>query len=59
LELKYESSTYSTMKFPLKNYPFRGEGIYLLLGKVVEEFGYASLEVHKMAKMAMLKNPIG
>ncbi|OYT12171.1 MAG: DNA polymerase III subunit alpha [Bacteroidetes bacterium 4572_112] len=55
-----EGNLFDTVHFPdsLKNYPFRGEGIYLLLGKVVEEFGYASLEVHKMAKMAMLKNPI-
>ncbi len=42
----------------LKQYPFRGDGIYLLLGKVVEEFGYASLEVQKMAKMPLRPNPI-
>ncbi len=44
---------FDTVHFPpsLKRYPFRGYGVYLLLGKVVEEFGYAMLEVEKMAKM--------
>jgi len=35
----------------LENYPFRGSGSYLLQGKVIEEFGFASLEVEKMAKL--------
>ncbi|MFN8210388.1 MAG: DNA polymerase III subunit alpha [Bacteroidales bacterium] len=35
----------------LEKYPFKGSGTYLLLGKVVEEFGFASLEVEKMAKL--------
>ena len=35
----------------LKNYPFKGSGTYLILGKVVEEFGFPSLEVEKMAKL--------
>ena len=35
----------------LKDYPFRGEGIYLILGKVTEEFGFPSLETEKMAKL--------
>jgi DNA polymerase-3 subunit alpha len=41
----------------LKKYPFRGDGIYLVLGKVVEEFGFPSLEVEKMAKMPFKSNP--
>ncbi len=55
-----EGNLFDTVHFPdsLRNYPFKGEGVYLLLGKVVEEFGYASLEVHKMAKMGLLKNPL-
>ncbi len=50
---------FDTTHFPgtLKKYPFRGEGIYLLLGKITEEFGYASLEVEKMAKMPFRPNP--
>ena len=52
-----QGNLFDTVHFPnsLKNYPFRGEGMYLLLGKVVEEFGYASLEVHKMAKMGLVE----
>jgi DNA polymerase-3 subunit alpha len=41
----------------VKNYPFRGDGIYLVLGKIVEEFGFPSMEVQKMAKMPMKKDP--
>jgi DNA polymerase-3 subunit alpha len=50
---------FDTVHFPpsLKNYPFRGDGIYLILGKVVEEFGFTSLEVEKMAKMPFKANP--
>jgi DNA polymerase-3 subunit alpha len=35
----------------LKEFPFKGWGVYLILGKVVEEFGVPSLEVKKMAKL--------
>lgn len=35
----------------LKMYPFQGDGMYLMLGKIVEEFGHPSIEVQKMAKM--------
>ena len=35
----------------LKNYPFQGNGTYLMLGKIVEEFGHPSIEVQKLAKM--------
>jgi hypothetical protein len=35
----------------LKNWPFRGSGTYLILGKVVEEFGFPSVDVEKMAKL--------
>jgi len=44
---------FDTVLFPqvLKNYPFQGDGVYLLLGKVTEEFGQASLQVEKMERM--------
>ncbi len=50
---------FDTVHFPpsLKYYPFRGDGMYLILGKVVEEFGFPSLEVEKMAKMPFQANP--
>ncbi len=48
-----EGNFFDTTHFPdsLVNYPFKGAGTYLILGRVVEEFGYASLEVKKMAKL--------
>jgi DNA polymerase III alpha subunit len=44
---------FDTTHFPqsLKNFPFKGAGTYLILGKVVEEFGYPSIEVEKLAKL--------
>ncbi len=35
----------------LEEYPFKGSGTYLILGKVIEEFGFPSVEVEKMAKL--------
>jgi DNA polymerase-3 subunit alpha len=40
----------------LASYPFRGSGTYLVLGKIVEEFGFPSIEVEKMAKMPVKKD---
>ncbi len=59
--LDNEGNFFDSVHFPnsVKAYPFRGDGIYLLLGKIVEEFGYASIEVYKMAKMALIENPVG
>ncbi len=50
---------FDTVNFPdsLKLYPFRGYGVYLILGKVVEEFGFPSIEVKKMAKLPYKKDP--
>ena len=44
---------FDTVHFPqaLKAWPFQGDGVYLLFGKVVEEFGYPSLEVEMMARL--------
>ncbi|MEQ7801383.1 DNA polymerase III subunit alpha [Pedobacter sp. ASV1-7] len=39
-------------------YPFRGSGCYLILGKVVEDFGYPSIEVKKFAKLEIMNNPV-
>ncbi|MFH1297550.1 MAG: hypothetical protein ABIJ04_09790, partial [Bacteroidota bacterium] len=50
---------FDTVHFPqaVSKYPFRGDGIYLALGKIVEEFGFPSLEVEKMAKMPVKSDP--
>ena len=44
---------FDTVHFPqvFKSYPFQGDGVYLLLGKVTEEFGQASLQVERMERM--------
>jgi DNA polymerase-3 subunit alpha len=54
-----EGSFFDTTHFPpsLKSYPFRGSGTYLLLGKIVEEFGFPSMEVEKMAKLPVKPDP--
>ncbi|MFZ0280112.1 MAG: DNA polymerase III subunit alpha [Bacteroidales bacterium] len=48
-----EGNFFDTTHFSqsLKYYPFKGSGTYLILGKVVEEFGFPSLEVEKLAKL--------
>jgi len=50
---------FDTVHFPdsLQKYPFRGQGVYLILGRIVEEFGFPSIEVEKMAKMPFKKDP--
>ena len=50
---------FDTTHFPdsLRRYPFRGHGVYLILGKVVTEFGYASIEVEKLAKLPLQRDP--
>ncbi len=44
---------FDTVHFPqsLQKYPFTGQGLYLIEGKVVEEFGYPSVEVSKLARL--------
>lgn len=50
---------FDTIHFPrsIKCYPFRGSGTYLILGKVVEEFGFPSVEVEKLAKLPVKNDP--
>ncbi|SFT09347.1 DNA polymerase III subunit alpha [Mucilaginibacter polytrichastri] len=58
--LDVEGNSFDTVHFPNNTpvYPFRGTGCYLILGKVVAEFGFASLEVQKFAKLPILPNPV-
>ncbi|MFN3555735.1 MAG: DNA polymerase III subunit alpha [Bacteroidales bacterium] len=44
---------FDTVHFPqsLQKYPFTGQGVYLMEGKVVEEFGYPSVEVNKLGRL--------
>lgn len=57
--LDAEGEFFDTVNFPdsLKKFPFRGYGVYLILGKVVEEFGFPSIEVEKMAKLPLRPDP--
>jgi DNA polymerase-3 subunit alpha len=58
--LDVEGNFFDTVHFPNSTpaYPFRGAGCYLLEGKVVQEFGFASIEVLKFAKLPILGNPV-
>jgi len=51
-----EGNYFDTTHFPdqLAKYPFRGKGVYLIEGKATEEFGFFSLEVFKMNRLAFL-----
>lgn len=55
-----EGYFFDTTHFPNSTpvYPFRGAGCYLISGKVVEEFGFPSIEVIQFAKLPILENPV-
>ncbi len=57
--LDAEGEFFDSVNFPssLKNFPFKGYGIYLLMGKIVTEFGFPSIEVEKMAKLPLEADP--
>lgn len=57
--LDAEGEIFDSVHFPdsLKLYPFKGRGMYLLLGELTQEFGHPSLTVHKMAKMPLKPDP--
>ncbi len=54
-----EGNFFDTTHFPpsLQAYPFKGYGMYLILGRITEEFGFPSIEVEKMAKMPIIPDP--
>ncbi|WP_256012182.1 DNA polymerase III subunit alpha [Desertivirga xinjiangensis] len=58
--LDNEGEFFDTVHFPgtTPGYPFRGAGCYLIEGKVVADFGFASLEVRKFAKLDIQENPV-
>jgi DNA polymerase-3 subunit alpha len=57
--LDAEGEFFDTVHFPpsLQKHPFRGYGVYLILGKVVEELGFPGIEVEKMAKLPLKPDP--
>lgn len=48
-----------TVHFPpiAKKFPFRGKGIYLIQGKVMEEFDCITIEVSQMRKVKVIEDP--
>ena len=48
-----------TVHFPniAYHYPFRGKGIYVVVGIVKEEFGCITVEVSKMERLAIIEDP--
>ncbi len=57
--LDREGYFFDTTHFPdiAYKYRFQGKGIYSVTGKVVEEFGFYSIEVSKMQKEAIIEDP--
>jgi DNA polymerase-3 subunit alpha len=57
--LDWEGMFFDTVHFPpsLKEFPLYGNGVYLLLGKVVVDFGCPLIEVHKCARMPLKPDP--
>jgi hypothetical protein len=48
-----------TVHFPqvAAKFPFRGRGVYRIIGKVIEEFGFYSIEVSECYKEDMIEDP--
>jgi DNA-directed DNA polymerase III PolC len=57
--LDIEGNFFDTVHFAksLSQNPFTGKGVYLLYGMVVEEFGYPSVEIERMAKLPYHPDP--
>ena len=57
--LDQHGKIFDTVLFPpiAAKYPFRGKGIYRFYGKVVNEFGFLSIEVIKMRKEDYIEDP--
>jgi error-prone DNA polymerase len=54
-----EGEFFDVVMFPdvLKKNPTRGRGVYLILGSVVDDFGYPSVEAQRMAKLPPQPDP--
>ncbi|MDB4438992.1 DNA polymerase III subunit alpha [bacterium] len=49
---------FDTTHFPpcLARYPFKGKGCYIIKGRIVEDFGFPSIDVEKMEKLPFVKD---
>jgi DNA polymerase-3 subunit alpha len=50
---------FDSVHFPnaLEKFPFRGKGMYRIKGKIVEDFGFPSIEVSSMYKESIVEGP--
>jgi error-prone DNA polymerase len=50
---------FDSVHFPIQldAYPFTGKGCHLMLGKMIHDFGFPSLEVEKMIRLPMMADP--
>lgn len=57
--LDHQGEFFDTTHFPqnLERYPFRGKGVYYLEGKVIEEYGFPSIEILSMRKCGLKMDP--
>ncbi|MFT4568577.1 MAG: DNA-directed DNA polymerase III PolC [Saprospiraceae bacterium] len=57
--LDIEGDWIDTVHFPpvAAQFPFRGKGIYKVIGKVVEEFGFQTIEVASMERLPYITDP--
>ncbi|WP_298900806.1 DNA polymerase III subunit alpha [uncultured Psychroserpens sp.] len=57
--LDYDGDFIDTVHFPpiAAKYPFRGNGIYSITGKVILEFGCVNIEVSNMERLAIIEDP--
>ena len=57
--IDHEGEFFDTTHFPqnIERYPFRGKGVYFIEGKVIEEFGFPSVEVMSMRKCGIKLDP--
>lgn len=56
--LDRKGNYFDTTHFPksLEAYPFEGKGCYMIEGRIVEDFGFPSMEVDKMKKIPYVKD---
>lgn len=57
--LDYDGDFIDTVHFPpvAKRFPFRGKGIYRIIGKVTEEFECINIDVIKMERLPIIEDP--
>jgi len=57
--LDVQGSLFDTVHFPasLEQYPLMGEGLYLIEGKIIMDFGCPAIAVYRCAKIALKADP--